>query len=179
MLNDGTVIGGESIDVILMEELQSLKAAITANIRATGQWASGATADSMMVYVSGNTAELVGRKAFGTLETGRKAGRVPRNMRDIIYRWMQAKGIHGQPMPYKTDYRPHKYPDAQTRGDMYMASAISHTIATMGTRLYRNGGRDDVYSRAIPETVRRINERLGRIFTATVEQQIKSNIKEA
>ena len=175
MIGDGTAIGGTGIDVILMEELQSLKAAITANIRTTGQWASGATAESMMVTVSGTTAELVGRQAFGTLETGRKAGKVPRNMRDIIYRWMQAKGIHGAPMPYKTN-RPHKYPDAQTRGDMYMASAISHTIATMGTRLYRQGGRADVYSNEIPKTIERIQSRVGAIFKVIIDQEIKINI---
>lgn len=162
---------------VLMEEMESLRAAIINNIRTTGQWASGATAASMQVITSGNTVSLVGRSPFGTLETGRKAGKVPRNMAEIIYRWMQAKGIHGTPMPYKTN-RPHKYPDAQTRGDMYMASAISHTIATMGTRLYRNGGRDDVYSTEIPKTMERIQQRLGIIFQAITEEQIKSNLKE-
>lgn len=177
MLGDGTYIGGTGIDTILMEEMQTLKAAIISNIRSTGQWASGATAESMQVTVEGNTAVLYGRKAFGTLETGRKAGAVPRNMRDIIYRWMQAKGIHADPMPYKRAGH-HKYPSAQMRGDMYMAGAISHTIATQGTRLYRNGGRADVYSQEIPAAVRRINERLGRIFQASIEQSIKLNIKE-
>lgn len=162
---------------VLMEEMESLRAAIINNIRTTGQWASGATAASMQVITSGNTVSLVGRSPFGTLETGRKAGKVPRNMAEIIYRWMQAKGIHGTPMPYKTN-RQHKYPDAQTRGDMYMASAISHTIATMGTRLYRNGGRDDVYSTEIPKTMERIQQRLGIIFQAITEEQIKSNLKE-
>ena len=102
MLNDGSVIAGADVAQILNEELGSLKAAIINNIRATGQWASGKTADSMQVQVSGNTGELVGRKAFGTLETGRKGGRVPRNFAAIIYDWMQAKGVHAQPIPYKT-----------------------------------------------------------------------------
>ena len=167
----------EQTTQVLMEEMESLRAAITDNIRTTGQWASGATAASMKVITSGNTVSLVGRYPFGTLETGRKAGRVPRNMADIIYRWMQAKGVHGRPMPYKRQ-GPHKYPDAQTRGDMYMASAISHTIATQGTRLYRSGGRDDVYSRAIPATLERIQKRLGSIFQLMTEEQIKSNLKE-
>ena len=47
MLGDGTYIGGTGIDTILMEEMQALKAAIISNIRSTGQWASGATAESM------------------------------------------------------------------------------------------------------------------------------------
>ena len=176
MLNDGSIIGGSSIEVILMEELQTLKAQITANIRATGQWASGKTAASMAVNVSGNIGELVGRRAFGTLETGRKGGRVPRNFEAIIYDWMQAKGVHAEPIPYKTS-RPHKYSE-QERGDRTMAYFIARTIRREGTRLYREGGRDDVYSRAIPLTIERINSRLSGIYVAAVTEQIKLNTKE-
>lgn len=176
MLNDGSIIGGSSIEVILMEELQTLKAQITANIRATGQWASGKTAASMAVMVSGNIGELVGRKAFGTLETGRRGGRVPRNFEAIIYDWMQAKGVHAEPMPYKTS-RPHKYSE-QERGDRTMAYFIARTIRREGTRLYREGGRDDVYSRVIPLTIERINSRLSGIYVAAVTEQIKLNTKE-
>ena len=176
MLNDGTVITGTSIAQILTEELGTLKARIINNIRATGQWASGKTAASMAVYVSGSIGELVGRRAFGTLETGRRGGRVPRNFAAIIYDWMQAKGVHADPMPYKTS-RPHKYTE-QERGDRTMAYFIAKTIRREGTRLYRQGGRDDVYSREIPATIDRINARLSRIFQASVEQQIKLNTKE-
>ena len=143
------------------------------NIRSTGQWASGKTAASMAVMVSGSIGELVGRRAFGTLETGRRGGRVPRNFAAIIYDWMQAKGIHADPMPYKTS-RPHKYTE-QERGDRTMAYFISRTIRREGTRLYREGGRDDVYSRAIPTTIERINSRLSSIYVAAVAQQIKLN----
>ena len=173
MLNDGTVITGTQVSQILTEELGTLKATIINNIRSTGQWASGKTAASMAVMVSGSIGELVGRRAFGTLETGRRGGRVPRNFAAIIYDWMQAKGIHADPMPYKTS-RPHKYTE-QERGDRTMAYFISRTIRREGTRLYREGGRDDVYSRAIPTTIERINSRLSGIYVAAVAQQIKLN----
>ena len=176
MLNDGTIITGTSIAQILNEELGSLKATIINNIRTTGQWASGKTAASMQVHVTDNIGELVGRRAFGTLETGRRGGRVPRNFLDIIYQWMQAKGVHAAPIPYKTS-RPHKYTE-QERGDRTMAYFITRTIRRDGTRLYREGGRDDVYSRAIPLTIERINSRLSGIYVASVTQQIKLNVKE-
>ena len=176
MLNDGTVITGAQVSQILTEELGTLKATIINNIRTTGQWASGKTAASMQVYVSGSVGELVGRRAFGTLETGRRGGRVPRNFHNIIYDWMMAKGVHAEPMPYKTS-RPHKYTE-QERGDRTMAYFIAKTIRREGTRLYRNGGRDDVYSRAIPITIERINSRLSGIYVASVTQQIKLNVKE-
>ena len=179
MLNDGTVITGTSIAQVLTEELGTLKARIINNIRTTGQWASGKTAASMAVMVSGSIGELVGRRAFGTLETGRRGTRadpalkVPRNFHNIIYDWMMAKGVHADPMPYKTS-RPHKYTE-QERGDRTMAYFIAKTIRTIGTRLYRDGGRDDVYSRAIPVTIERINSRLSGIYVASVTQQIKLN----
>lgn len=176
MLNDGTVITGTSIAQILTEELGTLRTTIINNIRATGQWASGKTAASMAVMVSGNIGELVGRKAFGTLETGRRGGRVPRNFEAIIYDWMMAKGVHAEPIPYKTS-RPHKYSE-QERGDRTMAYFIARTIRREGTRLYREGGRDDVYSRAIPLTIERINSRLSGIYVAAVTEQIKLNTKE-
>ena len=176
MLNDGTVITGAQVSQILTEELGTLKATIINNIRTTGQWASGKTAASMQVHVSGSIGELVGRRAFGTLETGRRGGRVPRNFHNIIYDWMMAKGVHAEPMPYKTS-RPHKYTE-QERGDRTMAYFIAKTIRREGTRLYRNGGRDDVYSRAIPLTIERINSRLSGIYVASVTQQIKLNVKE-
>ena len=176
MLNDGTVITGAQVSQILTEELGTLKATIINNIRTTGQWASGKTAASMQVHVSGSIGELVGRRAFGTLETGRRGGRVPRNFMGIIYDWMMAKGVHADPMPYKTS-RPHKYTE-QERGDRTMAYFIAKTIRREGTRLYRNGGRDDVYSRAIPTTIQRINSRLSGIYVASVTQQIKLNTKE-
>jgi len=176
MLNDGTVITGAQVTQILTEELGTLKATIINNIRTTGQWASGKTAASMQVHVSGSIGELVGRRAFGTLETGRRGGRVPRNFHNIIYDWMMAKGVHAEPIPYKTS-RPHKYTE-QERGDRTMAYFIAKTIHREGTRLYRNGGRDDVYSRAIPLTIERINSRLSGIYVASVTQQIKLNTKE-
>ena len=186
MLTGGTIIDGAAVGQILTEELTTLKAVITNNIRAAGEWASGRTAASMEVHVTGMSGTLTGRRAFGTLETGRRPGRIPRNMRDIIYEWMQHKGLHGEPMPYVTK-GPHKYPNAQVRGDMSMAGAIAHTIRgdmsmagaiahtirTQGTRLYREGGRADIYSQAIPEAVAKINARLGGIFAAVVDEQIK------
>jgi hypothetical protein len=173
MLNDGTVITGAQVSQILNEEMGTLRTTIINNIRATGQWASGKTAASMAVMVSGSIGELVGRRAFGTLETGRRGGRVPRNFMGIIYDWMQAKGVHAEPIPYKTS-RPHKYTE-QERGDRTMAYFIAKTIRRDGTRLYREGGRDDVYSRVIPTTIERINSRLSGIYVAAVTEQIKLN----
>ena len=175
MLNDGTVITGASVSQILTEELGTLKATIINNIRATGQWASGKTAASMAVMVSGSIGELVGRRAFGTLETGRRGGRVPRNFHNIIYDWMQAKGVHADPMPYKTS-RPHKY-TVEERSLNMAAGAIAHTIETTGTRLYKQGGRHDIYSDVIAEEVAELRKQLAVSVAETLSQTLSEGYK--
>lgn len=145
--------------IILREEVERAKQLIVSHILANGQNASGRTIKSLAVeQPTEDEVILSGRKPFGVLETGRKAGKVPYGFRGIIMQWMKDKGLHGTPMPYKTD-RQHKY-TAQERGDMSMASAIARSIATKGSRLHRIGGRADVYSNVIPQTMQRIRERL-------------------
>ena len=147
-----------AVDNVLKEELEQARQLIISHIRANGQNASGRTIASLHVEVNGDEGTLFGRNYFGVLETGRKAGRIPYKFSSIIRQWMQDKGIHGEPIPYKTD-RPHKY-TPQERGDRSLASAIAHTIKTKGTKLYRQGGRADVYSNVIPEVIQRVRRRI-------------------
>lgn len=146
------------IDNVLREELEQARQLIISHIHANGQNASGRTIASMHVEIDGDGGTLYGRNYFGVLETGRKPGRVPRSFASIIRQWMEDKGLHGTPIPYKAD-RPHKY-TPQERGDMSMAAAIAHTIKTKGTRLHRTGGRDDVYSNVVPGTIARVRQRI-------------------
>lgn len=147
-----------SIADILDEELERAKQLIIAHIRANGQNASGKTIASMHVEVDEGGGTIYGRSPFGTLETGRRGGRVPYNFRSIIRQWMKDKGIKAAPIPYVRAGE-HKY-TPEERGEMSLAGAIAHRIAKSGTQLYRLGGRDDVYSNVIPEAVKRIKARL-------------------
>ena len=159
-------IDKEAARVIIREELEQLRQRIAANMTAAGQVASGRTIASMHVETNEQEGTLFGRAYFGVLETGRRAGAVPSNFTAIIYRWMQDKNIHAKPLPY---IRPgaHKYNDPQVRGDMSMAAAIAHTIKTRGSKLFRQGGRDDIYSKEIPATVERVRERLVFLISQT------------
>lgn len=158
---------GRAASVIVREELERAKQIISAHIIANGQNASGRTIKSLHVEVSQDEGTLFGRSPFGTLETGRRAGKVPYGFRRIIMQWMQDKGIHGTPIAYKTN-RPHKY-TPQERGDMSMAGAIAHTIATKGSALHRKGGRSNVYSNVIPDTMERVKSRIGALVMATFD----------
>lgn len=160
---------------IVGDELELLKQRIISNIVASGQVASGQTIASLYVEerADGGALKFHGKMPFGVLETGRKPGRVPYGFRDIIYRWMQDKGVHATPIPYK---RPglHKYSE-QERGDRSLAGAIAYVIAKSGTRLYRNGGRTDIYSNEIPVTVANIRSKILAVMNAEVMKSIKIN----
>lgn len=165
----------EAVSILLKEELEALKQQIITNMRNANEVASGNTIKSMHVTASQDGGTLFGRSPFGTLETGRKAGRVPYNFQAIIYQWMQDKGIHGPAMPYKTKGQ-HKY-DPQKRGDLSLASAIAYTIKTKGTKLHRQGGRSDIYSNVIPDTIKRIGDRIMALIHTSIDS-IKINSKE-
>ena len=166
--------GGETPRMILTEELEALRKNIIMNHLRAGQKASGRTAASLRVDVSEDGGVLFGRNPFGTLETGRKGGKVPMKFHVIIRQWMKDKGIKAEPIPYKTN-RPHKY-TPQERGEMTLAFFISRKIRREGTDLFRKGGRSDIYSNEIPVTVQRIGERLLSLMSAKVES-IKINKK--
>lgn len=149
----------KAASVIMREEAERARHLIIAHIRANGQNASGKTIASLNVQQpSEEETVLFGHRPFGVLETGRRAGKIPYGFAGIIRQWMKDKGLQGTPIPYKTD-RAHKY-TPQERGDMSMAGAIAHMIASKGSSLHRKGGRNDVYSNVIPETMKRLGDRL-------------------
>lgn len=164
---------------IVAEELEKLKQRIIANMQAANAVASGRTIRSLKVVPINFGAKLESQQEmpFTILETGRRGGgKFPRNFTQIIYEWMQAKGVHGTPEPYKTN-RPHKYSNAQERGDRSAAFLIARSIREKGTILYQNGGRDTIYSREVPVTIRKVQERLGVFMQAYIVDQISLNTK--
>ena len=128
---------------ILNEELDDLRKRIIKNHISAGQKASGKTIKSIQVDVGDNYGQLTGRKFFGTLETGRKPGKVPANFKDIILKWMQEKEIN-VPKPESFAY------------------LVARKIRIEGTVLYRAGGRSDIYSEEINKTIPKLVKRLGK-----------------
>jgi hypothetical protein len=158
---------------IVIGALDDLKQRIAHNIVSTGQNAS-----SLHVEEYGSGAKLLGRFPFGTLETGRKPGKVPGNFQSIILQWMNDKGIKASPIPYISKPSKHWQPKytPQERGDRSLAGAIAHKIKTGGTKLYRDKGRNDVYSNEIPATIESIRKQLTGIYKQEI-QNIKLNQK--
>lgn len=131
----------EEIRQILLEELEDLRRRITENMGKADQIVTGKTRDSMQVSVQGNAGVLTGRQAFATLETGsrpwsKKPKRPPKWFADLIGEWIDAKGL-----------------------DLNQW-AVAHSIIHKGSKLYREGGRADVYSPELQKTIDRIGERI-------------------
>jgi len=106
---------------LVASELEALKQRIIENHRNAGQVASGRTIASLKVEITEDGGVLWGRSAFGTLETGRKGGKVPAGFWKIIRQWMDDKGIQVEK------------PDS-------FAYLVARKIAKEGTQLFREGG---------------------------------------
>ena len=131
----------EEIRQILREELEDLRRRIIDNMGKADQIVTGKTRDSLQVNVRDTSGVLTGRQAFATLETGSRPWskppkRVPRFFADLIGEWIEAKGLDLNKW------------------------AVAHTIIHQGSKLYRTGGRSDVYSPEIQKTMDRIGERI-------------------
>lgn len=135
---------------LVSSELEALKQKVIENQKNSGQVASGRTIASMKVEVTEDGGVLWGRSPFGTLETGRKPGKVPAGFWKIIRQWMEDKGIRVQK------------PDS-------FAYLVARKIANEGTQLFRNGGRDDIYSPEVKDTVERVSQGIGILFGSEVE----------
>lgn len=135
---------------LVSSELEALKQKVIENQKNSGQVASGRTIASMKVEVAEDGGVLWGRSPFGTLETGRKPGKVPAGFWKIIRQWMDDKGIQVQK------------PDS-------FAYLVARKIANEGTQLFRNGGRDDIYSPEVKDTVERVSQGIGILFGSEVE----------
>lgn len=161
----------EDIGKVLTEELSRLAERIKENHRRAGQVASGRTLRSITYDVQGNVGTLWGREPFGTLETGRRPGGVPRGFYNIILQWIIDKGNIADPIPYKRkpskNWQP-KY-TAQERGNRTMAYFVSRKIPKDGTLLFQKGGRADIYSNEIPEAIKRIEQRISKVFELMIE----------
>ena len=140
----------KEIKGILNEELESLRQRIVENHIQAGQRASGRTIKSLHVVVDDDHGILFGRKAFGVLETGRGPGKVPKGFYKIIRQWMIDKGI-------------------QVEKPKSFAYLVARKIAEKGTRLYRTGKHEDIYSKYIEIAIQNIMNRVFGIFSKDVK----------
>lgn len=151
------------VSKILKSALNDAMDSIRANLLYTGTNASGRTSESLEVVVEGDVGILYGRQAFGTVETGRKGGKIPAGFREIIYQWMQDKGVHAEVAGNRS----------QRSADMSMAYHIANKIAREGSKLYRDGGRSDIYSNVLPLTIERVQKEVTDIYIININSILR------
>jgi len=142
---------------IIESELNILKDKIIQSHLAAGQKASGKTIASLNIQQSDeNSIGLFGKKYFSVLETGRKPGNVPKGFYKILLKWIEDKGI--------TVEKPET-----------LAYFTAQKIANEGTKLFRDGGRTDIFSPHILSTKNAIESAIGKLAIDEVTN-IKINL---
>jgi hypothetical protein len=138
------------IEVMLQEVFEQAKRDIIANHERAGQVASGKTRDSLSVEVTSDTtsatATMYGRKYFAALETGsapwkKQYKHPPRPFVETIAKWMTDKGIEG-----------------------VSAYLVARKIMREGSKLYRDGGKQDIFTPVMEDIEQRIDAELSSIF---------------
>lgn len=138
------------IEVMLTEVFEQAKRDIIANHERAGQVASGKTRDSLSVEVTSDTtsatATMYGRKYFAALETGsapwkKQYKHPPKPFVETIAKWMVDKGIEG-----------------------VSAYLVARKIMREGSKLYRDGGKQDIFTPVMSDIEERIDAELSSIF---------------
>ena len=165
-------------------EFDRCAAAIAQRLDDTRTTASGRTKASLKVTVVENVFTLLGRHPFATVETGRQGGKTPINFTEILKQWAVDKQISLEPINYiriPSDRWQPKY-TPQERALNRFAGAVAHKIRTEGSKLYRDGGREDIYSEEVEKTLRTLREGLGALIRTevitTLNEQIGRSFKE-
>lgn len=137
----------EELDSILSDWGNRVADRIKSNLDTTGTTASGRTKDSIEVVALDGELTIYGRRFFEGVETGRPAGKIPYRFQDILYDWASAKGILAN--FGDTEYK--------QRSALYM---VGQFIKNHGTKLYRDGGRETIYTNVITEMLPELEEKL-------------------
>lgn len=139
---------------ILTQYGTSTVAQIKQNLASSGTNASGKTSNSLRFEVKDEgfkqILKIFGRPFFMTVETGRKATpdyKPSQQFVATIAEWMRVKGIQGQ------------------------AYGIALSIHKKGTKLFQKGGRQDIVSDVVNETlVQQISKSVLDLFAKEVAQ---------
>lgn len=161
MLSGRSSASGDGIREIMERALSDCIGQIKANSRRAGQVATGRTLRSLerrleergTAYVG----QILGRKYFGTLETGRgpyAGGKAdPEGFNARLIEWMKARGFQCRD---EEEYR-------------RMANWLRWRINRFGTRLYRQGGRKDIFTPAVDAAAEFLQQELSALYRAELE----------
>ncbi|MCL1936997.1 MAG: hypothetical protein FWF52_01200 [Candidatus Azobacteroides sp.] len=142
---------------ILKEELEQLRVDVVDRQKEVGAWASGNTAAGYETAVeSGYHGWMGGYSYVEVLEVGRRPGKVPVYFKEIIKRWIIAKGLQ-----YQSERELNR-----------MAASIAWVIRKEGSYLHRHGYRIDIFAEPLERFYNRLNLRLMTYYALQITETI-------
>lgn len=145
----------EAVEII-NQELETLSKKIGANISVVGAYASGESTNSLEVQKLDFGGQLMAKKYFSVLETGKKASWTPI---DPLIKWIKVKGLGGS-----------------EQEDLSFAIAISKTHKASGSKLFRSGGRTNVFTDDINLLIENITDIISEKLMFTVTKYITIDV---
>lgn len=158
---NGKGLSTESLKAMLDKAFSKCVSDIKTNSRNAGQVATGKTLRSLEYRVkaqgAGYVATILGRPYFGSLETGRgvyQGGKPdPAGFNQRLIEWMKARNFQCKD-------------DAEY---LRMANYLRWKINKFGTRLYRQGGRKDIFTPAVADLTEFVENELVTFFKTAIE----------
>lgn len=121
---------------ILADFFNALKNDVIKEQKQQGRVASGKSIEEYEVQADSNQASLLGVSYVGTLETGRKPGKVPSGFTQIILKWIEDKSLFSGESEQKKKS---------------IAFLIARSISLNGTKLFQQGGNSGIISNIITD----------------------------
>lgn len=151
----------ENLNEILLKRLETIKEEVASRMDSLHRTATGKSVASLAI-VSPRSMEayLEGDAQWQVMQNGRSAGKGPYNFREIIKKWIDAKGISVQPKGRQTE---------ETAKDS-LAFLITRSILNKGTSLHRSNGYNDIYDSVVEEEVKNMQRDTGAFFEVEVDK---------
>lgn len=153
-----------TLDTVVSDALKVCIEEIKQNSRNAGQVATGRTLKSLewRLDQQGNdfVAQILGRKYFGSLETGRgvyQGGKANiKQFNENLVAWFKARGIHSE----------------MSEEQLYLeANRLRWYINKYGTSLYQRNGRKDIFTPPVEGFMQTLQEQLIFFFKEQIENK--------
>lgn len=151
----------DELNKILSLRMEVIKAEVAQRMDSLHRTATGRSVASLaIVYPQSMSAYLEGDAQWQSMQTGRSAGKGPYNFREIIMKWIDAKGISVQPKGRQTE----------ESAKSSLAFLITRSILEKGTRLRRDNGYNDIYDSVVEREVEYMQRDAGSFFELEVDK---------
>jgi hypothetical protein len=148
-----------TIQEILTKNIDKCRLEIIDRHTKAGQKASGKTARSFKVKVKDYVGQLLGAEWAGTLQYGRKAGKVPFDFKRIIISWAKAKVIS-----FANVTEANKF-----------AWFMTWKIKREGTKRFKNN--EDIFTTPIKNLTENLTKEIGAYYVTEIKNKINERTK--